>query len=157
MPDESLSLPSLGCECALLGQFLSGPDKSPPCRLQYVSVPRSVDFFHVLTSPSLCRLQDVSAPPSDGFLPYPDKSLPWHSSGCERTVISSALLICPPFLCSQQVSFLLYIPFFNVFMFCLGISAHIQQADIVLLRCAVIIFMFHLTFTHGRLASSLYI
>ena len=67
------------------------------------------------------------------------------------------LLICPSFLRSQQVSFLLHIPFFDVFMCCLGTSVHTQQADIVLLQCTVAMFLFYVDFTHGRLASSLYI
>ena len=69
----------------------------------------------------------------------------------------SGLLICPFFLCSQTVSFLLYIPFIDVFTFYLGTSVHIQQADIVLLQCAVIMFLFYLDSTHRCLASPLYI
>ena len=123
-----------------------------------MSFPRSISF-RVLTSPSLCRLQEVSNPRSVNFFFYPDKSLPRHSSVCGCTVIVffPGLLICPSFLCVQKVCFLLYIPFFDVFIFCLGISVHIQQADIVLLQCAVVMFLFYLDFTHGRLASSLHI
>ena len=39
--------------------------------------------FHVLTSPSLCRLQEVSGPRSVGFFPYLDKSLPLPSPAGE--------------------------------------------------------------------------
>ena len=42
-------------------------------------------------------------------------------------------------------------------MFCVGTPVHIQQADIVLLQRAVIVFVFYLDSTHVRLASSLYI
>ena len=44
-----------------------------------------------------------------------------------------------------------------MFYIYLGTEVHIQQADIVLLQCAVIMFLFYLDSTHLRLASSLYI
>ena len=84
--------------------------------------------------------------------------LPRCSSVCECTAtvfFFSRLLICHSSLCSQQVSFLLHILFFDVLMCCLGTSVHIQQANTVLLQCTVVMFLFYLTFTYGRLASSL--
>ena len=127
--------------------------------LQEVSVPSPVVTFRVLTSPPLCRLQEVSEPCSANFFLYPDMSLPRHSLVCECTVVVflSRLLICSSLLCPQEVSFLWYLPPFNVFIFCLATSVHIQQAGFVLLQCAVIMCLFYLAVTHGHLASSLYI
>ena len=129
------------------------------CRLQEVSVPRPVVTFRVLTSPPLCRLQEVSSPCSANFFLYSDMSLPRHSSVCECTVVVflSCLLICSSLLCSQDVSCLWYLSPFNVFIFCLATSVHIQQAGFVLLQCAVNMCLFYLAVTHGHLASSLYI
>ena len=145
------------------------------CRLQLVSAPQSVCFlacpdkflplpspergcafgrsvsFCVLTSPSFCRLQRVSTTPrSVGFLACPDKSIPRHSSVCECFVVDffTPPLICPPFsVLAESWFFFLYFPFFDVFIPFLGTSAHFKQTKIVLLQCAVIIFLFYLDFT----------
>ena len=50
--------------------------------------------FRVLTSPSLCRLQDVSAPQPVAFFPYPNKSLPLPSPESKRPSLV-AFFSCP--------------------------------------------------------------
>ena len=67
---------------------------------------RSVSFC-VLTSPSLCRPQLVSAPRSVGLFPCPDKFLPLPSPGCECASVQSVsfrVLTSPSLYHLQNVS-----------------------------------------------------
>jgi hypothetical protein len=117
--------------------------------------------FTVLTGPLLCCLQSVSALHFVTSFSFPYKSLPRHSSVCECYVVDffSGLLTCSrPFLCLQKVGlFLVFCFFFEVFIPFLGTSAHIRQTVIVLLQCAVIMFLFYLDFTNRRIAPTFYI
>ena len=71
-PDLSLPMPSLGSECSSLGRILPVSWLVSPDAVsrKWVSLSRS-DSFYVLTCPSRCRLQDVSARSVD-FLLYFD-------------------------------------------------------------------------------------
>ena len=67
----SLRSPVCECPCLPLGRFSS----------------------RVLTSRSLCRLQEVSAPGSVGLFPCPDKSLPLPSPGSECVSVDRFLSV----------------------------------------------------------------
>ena len=56
-----------------------------------------------------------------------------------------------PFFCAcrELGFFFLYFPFFDAFIPFLGTLAHIKQTDIILLQCAVAIFLFYLDCTNG--------
>jgi hypothetical protein len=82
-----------GGECPSLARFLSAVLTSPSlCALQGVSAPRSLPF-HVLTSPFLCAVQGVSAPLSLASFPCPDWPIPLCSPGHECP--SLARFLCP--------------------------------------------------------------
>ena len=84
--------------------------------------------LRVLTSPFLCTLQFVSVPSLVFF---------WSAD-------------LSPFFCAcRKLVFFLYFPFFDAFIPFLGTLAHIEQTDIVLLQCAVVIFLFYLDCTNG--------
>ena len=94
--DKSLSLWSPGSKCPLLGHFVSMSWQVPSVvSREWVPLAWSLSF-HVLTSPSLCYLQGVSAPSSVASFPCPDKSLPLWPPGCKCLLLSHFLsTICP--------------------------------------------------------------
>src|SRR6266850_1517621 len=64
----------------------------------------SCNPFRVLTCPSVCALQSVSAPRSVGFFPCPDLSVHLCSPGSECPslgwILSMSCLVCPSALSS---------------------------------------------------------
>jgi len=105
-PDLSICLHSPGCECPLLTQIPSMSWLVCPSVLSRMWVPHAhLDSFCVLTCPSVCTLQFVSAPCSLRFLPCPDLSV--HLCSSESECPSFVHFLCPhsfPSLCQRHYS-----------------------------------------------------
>ena len=102
-------------------------------RLQEVSATRELAFSFALTSPFLGTLQFVGAP---SFIFF-------RSTNVFLSVLAEGDFI--------------FVFFFDLLILFLETSVYMRQIDIVLLQCAVIIFLFCLDFTDPHSALSLHI
>lgn len=135
-PDKSPYLRSPGCECISLLSL----------------------SFRVPTSSSLCGFQEVSRSLELAFFSCPDKSLSRYSSvcGCSFNAFVRAANMSSTIVASEFF-FPITFSLFRCSHFFPGAVVSISQTGILSLRCAVIIFLFHLDFTNGYLASSSYV
>jgi len=94
-PDKSFPMWSLVCECSLLSHFLSVSWQVSSDVVSRMWVPLAqLLFFHVLTGPSQCGLQLVSALSLVTFFPCSDKS-PWCGLQFVSTPCLLAFFACP--------------------------------------------------------------